>query len=126
LQYSKEELRRMGWRGETYFSRSQNGRAAPYIDDMDSDSDYEYDDLSRVPEHLLSKSWDDPSILQTYAPTAGASAAPPPQRVTPPPSSVSANGSDRRHRDDKEEEKEEQDCDTINRDTINDKDGLVF
>jgi len=75
----------MGWRGETYFSRSQNGRAAPYIDDMDSDSDYEYDDLSRVPEHLLSKSWDDPSILQTYAPTAGASAAPPPQRVTPSP-----------------------------------------
>ena len=142
LQYSKEELRRMGWRGETYFSRSQNGRAAPYIDDMDSDSDYSYDDLSGVPEHLLSKSWDDPSIIQTYAQTAGpqssvsqssasmpssysdslslmsGSAAPRPQCVTPPPSSVSANGSHRRNREGKEEDD--------NCDTINDKDGLVF
>jgi hypothetical protein len=71
LQYSKEELRRMGWRGEVYFSNSQNGKVAPYIDDMDSDSDYSYDDLSGVPEHLLSKSWQDPSIIKTYAPKAG-------------------------------------------------------
>jgi hypothetical protein len=107
----------MGWRGETYFSRSQNGRAAPYIDDMDSDSDYEYDDLSRVPEHLLSKSWDDPSIIQKYAQTAGPRSSVS-QSSASAPSSMSANGSDRRNREDKEEE---DDCDTIN-----DKDGLVF
>ena len=65
MQYSKEELRRMGWRGEVYFSKSQNGKVAPYIDDMDSDSDYSYDDLSGVPEHLLSKSWQDSSIIKT-------------------------------------------------------------
>ena len=47
----------MGWRGETYFSRSQNGRMAPFIEGMDSDSDNSYDDLSEVPEHLLPESW---------------------------------------------------------------------
>jgi hypothetical protein len=57
LQYSKAELRSMGWRGETYFSRSQGGRPAPYIEDKDSDSDYEYDDLTSVPEHELADSW---------------------------------------------------------------------
>ena len=48
LQYSKAELRSMGWRGETYFSRSQN-RMAPFIEGMDSDSDNSYNDLSEVP-----------------------------------------------------------------------------
>jgi len=57
LQYSKAELRSMGWRGETYFSRSQGGRSAPYIEDMDSDSDFEYDDLTNVPEDELADSW---------------------------------------------------------------------
>jgi hypothetical protein len=57
LQHSKAELRSMGWRGETYFSRSQGGRSAPYIENMDSDSDYEYDDLTNVPENELADSW---------------------------------------------------------------------
>ena len=56
LQYSKAELQAMGWSGEQYFSRSQN-RMAPYVSDMDSDSDYSYDDVSNVAEHLLPQSW---------------------------------------------------------------------
>ena len=57
LQHSTVELERMGWRGETYSSRSQGGRPAPYIDGMDSDSDCSYDDLANVPEHMLAASW---------------------------------------------------------------------
>ena len=56
LQYSKTELINMGWTGEQYLSHSQR-RMAPYIPGMDSDSDYSYDDLQNVPEHLLPKSW---------------------------------------------------------------------
>lgn len=56
LQYSKSELMTLGWTGEQYFSHSQR-RMAPYIAGMDSDSDYSYDDLHNVPEHLLPKTW---------------------------------------------------------------------
>jgi tetratricopeptide (TPR) repeat protein len=57
LQYTKKELKDLGWDGQTYFSRSQGGRSAPFIQHYDSDSDYEYDDLSDVPEHLLPSTW---------------------------------------------------------------------
>lgn len=56
LQYSKAELRMMGWTGDQYLSRSQK-RMTPYIPGMDSDSDFSYDDLHEMPEHLLPKSW---------------------------------------------------------------------
>ena len=46
LQHSQAELERLGWSGETYSSRSQGGRPAPYIFGMDSDSDCSYDDLT--------------------------------------------------------------------------------
>eukprot|EP00948_MAST-09A_sp_MAST-9A-sp1_P001090 g1090.t1 len=57
LQYTKQELQNLGWDGSTYFSRSQGGRSAPYIQGYDSDSDYEYDDLITVPEYLLPSTW---------------------------------------------------------------------
>jgi hypothetical protein len=49
LQHSQAELERLGWSGETYSSRSQGGRPAPYIFGMDSDSDCSYDDLTLSP-----------------------------------------------------------------------------
>jgi tetratricopeptide (TPR) repeat protein len=85
LQYSKAELRGMGWNGQQYFSRSQD-RMAPYVSDMDSDSDYSYDDLSNIPEHLLPQTWrEEPAPPPRPAPAPAAAAALPreakPQRL---------------------------------------------
>jgi len=57
LQYTKQELRDLGWDGSTYFSRSQGGRPAPYVEGHESDSDYEYDDLRDVSEDQLQFTW---------------------------------------------------------------------
>jgi hypothetical protein len=45
--FSREELRRIGWTGDTYFSHSQGGLSVPYVDGYDSDSDESYEPIPR-------------------------------------------------------------------------------
>eukprot|EP00391_Amoebophrya_sp_Ameob2_P007913 CAMPEP_0178984898 /NCGR_PEP_ID=MMETSP0795-20121207/1864_1 /TAXON_ID=88552 /ORGANISM="Amoebophrya sp., Strain Ameob2" /LENGTH=415 /DNA_ID=CAMNT_0020675819 /DNA_START=109 /DNA_END=1356 /DNA_ORIENTATION=+ len=59
LQYSGAELQALGWRGSaTYASRSQE-RPAPYLSDLDSSSEFSYDDLRDIPADLLPATWSD-------------------------------------------------------------------